>query len=518
MIVVNSSVGPRRAVGRIAWALVAIAALGLPLTPPAAALLYRAPEGTIKDNCVVWNNGTYYLFAMYRYEQKARDQDQWRSVWLATSTDGVHWKDVGPVIKDAPFGIYAMRVWRVGDRFVMNHGSFTGEAQDVLRLWESPDLVRWEYLGPDYDVRRPDGGRIDHMDVITAEEDGKTVYYGYAVGGVLRSEDGLKWHWLGELPLSGDISFRVVQEPGGCQRFGDTYYLLVGGFLPGGFEYAVATYIANHPTGPFYPDYPAFRLNGYSGRELVALWAGYCRLPDETLFTNYVLDPGGQFWWHAPLKSTVVDDAGHLHMGYWHGNEALKGTRLSETSANPHRVFPDSPGITTFSEKEVAIAAPAFPHVRWITPDKPNIVCAFAGPVLDFDAGCIVEGTMRVSGTDGIAFPAAGIALEQTNQEAVAILFGTWGQTLIGRLSYHDAPHFGPADITGFGCATVAGMPAGKACSYRLLIRKGIFEVYLDDLLVQTCSGDNLTGRIGFIVQDGKGTFDWPRIWTMSLP
>lgn len=167
----------------------------------AAALLYRTPEGTLKDNCVVWHDGTFYLFAMYRLEPKARDQDQWRHVWLATSTDGVHWKDVGPVIKDAPFGIYAMRVWKVGDRFLMNHGSFTGEKQDVLRLWESRDLIHWEYLGPEYDVRRPDGQRIDHMDVIPVEEEGKTVYYGYAVGGVLRSEDGLKWTWLGELVL-----------------------------------------------------------------------------------------------------------------------------------------------------------------------------------------------------------------------------------------------------------------------------------------------------------------------------
>ena len=202
------------------------------------------------------------------------EQDQWRNVWLATSTDGVHWKDVGAVIKDAPFGIYAMRVWQVGDRFLMDHGSFTGDKQDVLRLWESDDLVHWKCLGPEYDVRRPDGGRIDHMDVISEEENGKSVYYGYAVGGLLHSEDGMKWKWIGELPLTDNMNVRVVQEPGGCQRIGDKFYLLVGGFYPGSFEYAVATYISDHPTGPFTPDYPAFRLNGYSGRDLVALWAG----------------------------------------------------------------------------------------------------------------------------------------------------------------------------------------------------------------------------------------------------
>ena len=161
--------------------------LALFVSTDAAALLYRTAEGSLKDNCVIWHDGAFHLFAMYRVAEKPSEQEQWCNVWSATSTDGVHWTDVGAVIKDAPFGIYAMRVWKVGEKFLMNHGSFTGNNQDVLRLWESKDLVHWDYLGPQYDIRRPDDQRIDHMDVIPVEEAGKTVYYGYAVGGVLRS-------------------------------------------------------------------------------------------------------------------------------------------------------------------------------------------------------------------------------------------------------------------------------------------------------------------------------------------
>ena len=40
----------------------------------------------------------------------------------------------------------------------------------------------------------------------------------------------------------------------------------------------------------------------------------------------------------------------------------------------------------------------------------------------------------------------------------------------------------------------------------------------LNDLLVQTYSAEHLTGRIGFIVQDGQGTFEHPKAWEMSLP
>lgn len=484
----------------------------------AGALLYRAPEGTLKDNCVVWHDGTFYLFAMYRLRATGPEQAQWCNVWLATSTDGVHWKDGGPVIKDAPFGIYAMRVWKVGDRFLMNHGSFTGDKQDVLRLWESRDLVQWNYLGAEYDVRRPDGQRIDHMDVIPVEEEGKTVYYGYAVGGVLRSVDGLKWTWLGELPLTDHIDIRVVQEPGGCQRIGNLYYLLVGGFYPGSFEYAVGTYISEQPTGPFRPDYPAFRLNGYSGRDLVALWACYCRLPNEQLLSNYMLDPGGLFWWHAPLKSAVVDRAGHLRMGYWKGNEVLKGSPKACDISRIQLAALGTNGDVAVSQDQVTLQAPPLPQLRWITPNRPNIALAFLDTTFDFDKGCVLEGSMKVTGHDALVFPAVGICLEQANQEATAILFETWGQTEIGTCRWPDQPRFESRDITGFGCATVAGIPLDKTCSYRLLIRKGIFEIYLDNLLVQTFSALNLTGRIGLIVQDGKGTFDCPKAWEMTLP
>ena len=31
----------------------------------ASAMLYKSSSGMIKDNCVVWHNGTYYLLTMY---------------------------------------------------------------------------------------------------------------------------------------------------------------------------------------------------------------------------------------------------------------------------------------------------------------------------------------------------------------------------------------------------------------------------------------------------------------------
>lgn len=499
--------------------LVAVVCVFLGLFAPgrASALLYRTREGSLKDNCVVWHEGAFHLFAMYRFKEGATEQEQWCNVWSATSTDGVHWRDVGPVIKDAPFGIYAMRVWKAGDRFLMNHGSFTGDKQDVLRLWESRDLVHWRYLGPEFDIRRPDGQRVDHMDVINETENGKAVYYGYAVGGIFRSEDSLKWTWLGDFPYAENVNVRVVQEPGGCQRIGDKYYLLMGGFYPGNYEYAVGTFLSEKPTGPFRPDYPALRLNGYSGRDVVALWACYCRMPNELLLSNYILDPYGPFWWHAPLKTAVVDTAGHLRMGYWKGNEALKGTSVPCDLGKTTLVSAGSGGSFNAAQDRVTIAAPPLPQTRWITPGKPNMAIASLDTAFDIDKGIVIEGTMRVAALNGIFLPAIGICLEQKAQDATAVIFETWGQTEIGTLRWSDQPHFDVKDQTGFGCATVAGISPGENCRFRLFFRKGIFEIYLDDLLVQTYFAEDATGRIGFVVQDGEGTFSDLKVWEMSL-
>ena len=113
-----------------------------------AAMVYRPDVGRFKDSFILWHEGQFYLFSMYTPDVEAN----FRNVWLATSRDGVHWKHVGPVIKDAPFNIWAMAVHRVGDRFIMNHGSFSDPGvQNVIRFWESADLVHWTFMGHEAD-------------------------------------------------------------------------------------------------------------------------------------------------------------------------------------------------------------------------------------------------------------------------------------------------------------------------------------------------------------------------------
>jgi hypothetical protein len=483
-------------------------------------MLYQTPTGTLKDNCVIWHEGRYYLFTMYREEQELADADpsQWRHMWAAVSTDGVHWQDVGPVIQDAPFTLYAMRVWRVGSRFIMNHGSFTEGRQDVLRFWESTDLRQWRYLGPEYDVRRPDGGRLDHMDVIAVPNGDRTDWYGYAAGGLLRSDDGVRWTWHSDFEFSDNLGVRIVLEPGGCERIGGRYYLLAGGFFPDSFGYSVATFIGAAPAGPFHPDYPAFRLNGNGGRHFVALWAGYCRTPQGLLLTNYIVDPSGRWFWHAPLKRAMVDAAGHLRSAYWEGNEALKARPMELTVDAPEVV--KAAGPTHSGDGRIALEAAPRQAVWWQIPEAPLRSLVLLPGTLVSPTGWILEVQLQVRPTPGgdLVFPAAGLVLESGPGRGTAILFHTWGQTEIGRLDWDGGDvRFESRDRTGFGCASPAGIPAGKDCLVRILWRRGLFELYLDDLLVQTFPTGSLTGRIGLLVQDGHATFSALRAWAMDL-
>src|SRR6266496_1214384 len=83
-------------------------------TAKKAGMIYQPSVGSFWDPSVIYSNGTYYMFTMYGGD----------GVWLATSGDGVHWKDYGVVLKSE--GFKNNRVWKqyihkVGDRYILNH-------------------------------------------------------------------------------------------------------------------------------------------------------------------------------------------------------------------------------------------------------------------------------------------------------------------------------------------------------------------------------------------------------------
>lgn len=231
-------------------------------------MFYKPSRGKMKDDCMFFHDGKYYLYSMYAKELKYDNMAAlYNNVWLAISEDGVHFQDYGCVVEDAPFPIWAMKVYATNRGFYMNSGSFgpTG-AQNVLKFWYSTDLIHWEYL-PELDLIAPpkDGKdvRLDCMSVIHDIE--KQCYYGYATGhyNFLRSDDGVHWEFCdGQIDSSPFPAFKP--EDGGfeiadCFCFDGSYYMLCGAFgYLGTSGYGVYVFRSDSPFGPFRPDFPAF--------------------------------------------------------------------------------------------------------------------------------------------------------------------------------------------------------------------------------------------------------------------
>ena len=349
---------------------------------------------------------------------------------------------------------------------------------------------------------------------------------------LVRSEDGVKWKWVEDFRLS-DHTWDIG-ETGGCERIGDKYYLLSGCWqdvlpgnakgLPGDAGYSVLTFVADEPSGPFRPDYHALRLNGYSGRMIVMIWAGYCRLPDQLLLTNYIVDPrstrADPVFWHAPLKKAVVDKDGHLRMGYWRGNDAIKGDPIPIQPRNCTQVFPLPSGAPDKAKPALSVEGDVVRLNRhpgenppWQGYDEFQTAVALMNEKFDPEEGFVLEGRMKVDplGIGCPGRPSIGLFIEQQPQQGTVALFHTYRLTEIGTIRLAEDAHFDCEDHTGFGCATVAGIDKGTACSFRLLFRKGMFELYLNDLLVQTFYADGATGRVGFVVRDGQAVFRQPQ-------
>ena len=73
-------------------------------------------------------------------------------------------------------------------------------------------------------------------------------------------------------------------------------------------------------------------------------------------------------------------------------------------------------------------------------------------------------------------------------------------------------PTFKPNDIVE---ATVV---PGRKCRFRVLARRGLVELYYDELLIQCYSlPREPTGRIGLIVESGNALFEELEAWQMNL-
>jgi hypothetical protein len=442
------------------------------------------------DTWVYLHDGTYYLYYLITSDRPDIGFD---GFGVATSTDGVHWQDhgraIGPSDKMVLF-LGTGAVWKAADfetsgRFICNYSEFRAEpgsekpTQNILFAW-STDLIHWHKCGDEAMFRVDERyyERFGRWDCIfpllrgSSERDG---YYGTWTAtpksagnlnagiGFGYSDDGLTW--VAQPPAQVDPP---ADESGAFHRFNGRVYAMFGKWDTG-----MVCYEAEEVNGPFCrADRNAVLLGGGLRH---TYFARFCPTPQGVLVNHHSMTGetnGKTITYAAPFKLAVVED-GVLRWRFWPANEALKGERV-----------PAQPAVT-FSAVSLMTGA------------------------LDFARGVVAEGTLRLP-DDG---------------EPCGLYVLAGGQGFAIKVCRDGRVEMGPLNPSGDGWnaplqTADRGLPLGATAQFRLLARRGMLELYLDDYFVECCTlgcAHEPTVRLGVLNAPARCLDGELAVWQMSL-
>ena len=405
---------------------------------------------------------------------------------MATSSDGVHWKEFGRILSKGE-GVTWMgtgSTWKSPSldqdtKFLMNFSEWKGPRQTIF-FAESIDLVRWTRLGNEYEFRqderwyqpngrwdciytiqRPGGGLYGYW-TATPKAGGRGSHPASGCFGFGQSQDGVTWEATPPPETHGVDNGEV----GAVEKIGDKYYMMFGA---GGL---MVTLIADKPEGPFHAAEKNFRL--LSGH---TYFSRFFPMPDGVLVNHHSIARDGEVYF-APLKQSMVDSEGTLRLGWWKGNEKMKH-EVIHVELPTGRILANSD-----------------------TSDSPIIML---GNTFDTDKGVILEGILPLpESKDSLR---SGLYLECGKEHGSAILVDADGAVQLGPMQ---------SDGSDFKCEKQVNreMSFGKSPAFRLLLKGSLLEFYLEDILLECLNlSGNATGRIGFIQGSARESFKNLQAW-----
>ena len=138
--------------------------------------------------------------------------------------------------------------------------------------------------------------------------------------------------------------------------------------------------------------------------------------------------------------------------------------------------------------------------------------------------GLFLEGTLKADATESAGpATAAGFVISEAADSSTAILLGVGSpaqrEPCIGSLNGTDDGTFSFVvnEVTVKSCATVNGVENGKVHGFRLLVFRGAFELYIDDLLMQTHRCQRGGNKAGFIAENAEVTLGNLKVYNLSL-
>ena len=433
----------------------------------AQSMFYKAQHKETGNMWDVWlyhHEGTYFLYHLANAGQR------WDNISMATSPDGVHWTEKGPILKKTPGANWlgTGSTWKSpafdeDRKFYMNFSEEIGKRQNIY-FAESKDLLNWTRLkGEEYRFVQDErwykrNGRWDCIWAIPKPGGG---LYGYWTAsphsqnskfGFGESKDGLHWKALAPPKVSGVN--REHAEVGAVEKIGNKYYMLLGNYPP-----YMVTLVADQPEGPFHKAKKNFNvLTGHTY---------FCRFfphPKEGMLVCHFTRARNNQVSFAPIKDVRIDNEGTLRLGWWKGNEKMK--HLS---------------------------------IKLEKPADPSKAIALLGHSFDVKRGSILEGSLRLPKDKDAQ--RSGLYIECLNNRGAAVLVDSAGVAELGPMQAHG---------TGFKAEKRIDreMKFGAPTRFRLLVKGSLMEFYLDDILIESFAlPGNATGRIGLInALDTMGT------------
>jgi len=451
-------------------------------------MMYKARSkqtGNMWDTWLYHYDGTYYLYYLAR---RGGDRS-WDNISMASSPDGVHWKEIGQVLSkdDDAKWMGTGSTWKSANfakdgKFYLNYSYWKGPRQTIF-FAESKDLLHWTRVGNEYEfvqderwykkdgrwdciwtVPRPGGGLYGYWSATPKEETGG----GFGFG---QSDDGINWEALPPPKLHGVDGGEV----GAIEKIGDKYYMLFCIFLSK-VEFPMVTLVADKPEGPFRRAKKNFRLlSGHTH------FTRFFPSPDGVLVNHHSISRNGRIQYavlsgqayFAPLKRAVIDAEGTLRLGWWQGNEKMK-----------HR--------------PVAVELPG--------PQASEGPPAMLQNVFDANSGIILEGKLVLPKANDER--RRGLYIDCGNGDGSAVLINSEGVTEVGLMK---------ADGSSFKAEKIIDreIAIGTPATFRLLLKGSLMEFYLADILIECYSlVKNATGKIGLIGGGDAQAFKDLKAWS----
>ena len=418
-------------------------------------MFYKAQSkdtGNMWDTWLFLHEGTYYLYIL------CAAHGNWDNISLATSTDGVFWTEVGPVLakQEKTTWMGTGSTWKsptftTDGKFQMNFSEWIGPRQTIF-FAESTDLVNWTRLGDELEFVQDERwyhpqGRWDC--IWTLDKPDGSGLYGYWTGtpaenpcgrfGFGQTADGVTWEALEPPVVTGGLD--VEGEVGAIEKIGEIYYMMYGIYG------SMITLIADQPEGPFRP--------AEKNRTLLAghtYFSRFFNTGTELLANHHSIlrDDGGVFF--GLIKRVDLDIEGTLRLAWWSGNDLLK-------------------------HEAIDVAVPA----------ANTNGAAMLETVFDADRGIILEGDITLPTGDASR---CGLYIE-TAAAGAGVLVKAGGSCDLGTINA-DGDEF-VSEMT-----TDREMAFGERVRFRLVLKGAAIEFYLGEMLIECFSLPGIaTGRIG---------------------